>query len=106
MPDLTAKGILAAVHEGLEESALLAALGYDPSQGRPGRALLNNALERRGYGRPIDEQGLDCPRAYQPYPDEWIQTIAGVVTGHPDTPIGEVIAALKHDRSRQPDPHR
>ena len=52
MPDLTPRRILdAARHEGLMESALLAALGYDPSQGRPGRAMLNNALERRGYGR-------------------------------------------------------
>ena len=42
MPDLTPRMILDAIHEGLEESALLVAQGYDPSQGRP-----------------------------RPYPDEW-----------------------------------
>jgi hypothetical protein len=99
MPDLTPRRILDAIHEGLEESALLTALGYDASQGRPGRELLNNALERRGYGRPISGEGLDRLKAYQPYPDEWIRTIAHAVTGRPDAPIGEVIAALRRDPS-------
>jgi hypothetical protein len=96
MPDLTPRKILDAIHEGLEESALLVALGYNSSQGRPGRTLLNNALERRGYGRPITEQGLDRMKPYRPYPDEWIQTIACAVTGRPNAPIRDVIKALKH----------
>jgi hypothetical protein len=104
MPDLTPRRILDAVHEGLMESALLAALGYDPSQGRPGRALLNNALERRGYGRPISEQGWDRLTAYQSYPDEWIRAIASAVTSRPNAPIGEVIAALKHGPSGRANP--
>jgi hypothetical protein len=101
MSDLTPRRILDAIHEGLEESALLTALGYDPSQGRPSRALLNNALERRGYGRPITEQPRNHMRAYQPYPDEWIGAIAGAITGRPDAPIGEVIATLRHGPSRR-----
>jgi hypothetical protein len=101
MPELTPRRILDAIHEGLMESALLAALGYDPSQGRPGRALLNNALERRGYGRPIGEQGWDRKTANQPYPDEWIRTIAGAVLGRPEASISEVIAALKNDAPRR-----
>ena len=99
MPDLTPRKILDAIHEGLMESALLAALGYDPSQGRPGRSLLNNALERQGYGRPISEHGWDRLAAYQPYPDEWIRVIAGAVTGRPNASISEVITALKHGPS-------
>ena len=95
MTELTPRRILDAIHEGLEESALLAALGYDASQGRPGRHLLNNALERRGYGRPIDEQGLDMLQPYQPYPDRWIQVITQAVSGRSNTPLREVIAILK-----------
>lgn len=96
MADLTPTQILDAIDEGVRESALLAALGYDPSQGRLGRMLLNNALERRGYGRPISEQGPDPMRAYPPNPGNWVQTIADAVTGRPDAPIGEIIAVLKH----------
>ena len=105
MPDLTPRQILDAIHEGLEESALLAALDYDPSQGRPNRALLNNALELRGYGRPLTEQGPDRMRAYQPYPDEWIRAITSAVTGRPDAAISEVIRALKHGPSRHANPN-
>jgi hypothetical protein len=101
MSDLTPRKTLDAIHEGVMESALLAALGYDPSQGRPGRALLNNALQLRGYGRPISEQDWDRLTAYHPYPDEWVRTIANAVTGRPDAPIGEVIAVLRHGSSRQ-----
>jgi hypothetical protein len=95
MTDMTPRRILDAIHEGLEESALLAALGYDATQGRPGRHLLNNALERQGYGRPIDEQAIDQLSGYSPYPDEWIQAIAGAVTGRPNAALREVVAALK-----------
>ena len=105
MPDLTPRRILDAIHEGLEESALLVALGYNASQGRPGRTLLNNALERRGYGRPISERDWDRLAAYQPYPNGWIRSIALVVTGRPDTPIGEVIAVLRHGPSRGANPN-
>jgi hypothetical protein len=101
MPDLTPRQILGAIHEGLEESALLVALDYDPSQGRPNRSLLNNVLELRGYGRPITEQGLENTRAY----DEWIRAIARAVTGRPNTPIGEVIAALKHGAASRINPN-
>jgi hypothetical protein len=95
MIDMTPRMILDAIHEGLEESALLAALGYDPSQGRLGRHLLNNALERRGYGRPISELAIDRFGPYRPYPDEWLHAIAKAVTGNPDTPLRDVIAALR-----------
>jgi hypothetical protein len=99
MRDLTPRQILDAIDEGLRESALLVALGYDASQGRPGRALMNNALELRGYGRPIEEAEPGEMQAYQPYPDDWVRTVAGAVTGRPDAPIGEVIAVLKHGPS-------
>jgi hypothetical protein len=95
MPDMTPRKILDAIHDGLEESALLAALGYDATQGRPGRHLLNNALERRGYGRPIQEQRLDGLQPYQPYPDEWILAITEAVAGHRNATLREVIAMLK-----------
>ncbi len=91
-------------HEGLEESALLVALGYDPSQGRPGRDLLNNVLELRGHGRPINEQPPDLLRASRSFPDEWIRAISGAITGRPNAPIGEVIAALRHGPSRRVSP--
>jgi hypothetical protein len=102
MTGLTPRRILDAVHEGLEESALLTALGYDTTQGRPGRNLLNNALERRGYGRPIDEQTLDRFQVYRPFPDEWMQAIAGAVTGRPNASPHEVIVTLKKQKIRHP----
>src|SRR5437016_54410 len=95
MTEMTPREILDAIHEGLEESALLTALGYDPTQGRPGRHLLNNELERQGYGRPIDEQEFDRLRPHRPFPDDWIQAIAAAVTGRLDAPLREVIAILK-----------
>ncbi len=95
MTEMTPRNILDAVHEGLEESALLAALGYDAAQGRPGRLLLNNALEHLGYGRPIDERKSDQLRLYQPYPDEWIRAISRAVCGNPNAPLREVIGKLK-----------
>ena len=102
MTGLTPRGILDAIHEGLEESAVLSALGYDPTQGRPGRNLLNNALERRGYGRPIGEQTSEGFQSYRPYPDEWIQAITEAVTGRPNASLHEVIAILKKQTSRVP----
>jgi hypothetical protein len=104
MPDLTSRRILDAIHEGLMESALLTAIGYDPTQGRPGRALLNNALERLGYGRPIGEYDWDRLTAHQPYPDEWVRAIASAVTGRRDASINEVIATLRHGPSRRVSP--
>lgn len=98
MTDMTPRDILDAVHQGLEESALLTALGYDATQGRPGRQLLNNALERRGFGRPIHERGFDPLKPYQPYPDEWMEAIAGAVTGRRNAPLREVISTLKQGR--------
>jgi hypothetical protein len=83
MPDLTPRGILDAIHEGVMESALLAA---------------------RGYGRPISEQSWDRLTASQPYPDEWIRIIARAVTGRPNASIGEVIAAPKHGPSNPANP--
>jgi hypothetical protein len=96
MNEMTPREILDAIGEGLEETALLlTVLGYDAMQGRPGRHLLNNALERRGFGRPIDEQQIDKLQAYRPYPDEWVRAIAQAVTGRPDAPLDEVITTLK-----------
>jgi hypothetical protein len=104
MPGLTPRRMLDAIDEGLKESALLVALGYDSSQGRPGRTLLNNALERPGYGRPISEQPPDSLKRHQPYPDGWIRDIANAVTGRPNAPIREIIVALKRDSSRAANP--
>jgi|ERR1700735_5666369 hypothetical protein len=101
MSDLTPRQILDAIHEGLEESALLAALGYDASQGRPGSELLNNALERRGYGRPINELTIDQLKAHHPYPDEWVKAIAGAITGRPNAQLREVISALGRKTSNR-----
>lgn len=95
MTEMTPRTILDAIHVGLEESALLSALGYDATQGRPGRHLLNNALERRGCGRPIREQGPDPLQPHRPYPDEWIQAIVTAVSGRPTVPLPEVIAILR-----------
>jgi hypothetical protein len=92
---LTPREMGHAADRALLESALLAALGYDPSHGRLGRQLLNNYLQRLGYGRPIDERSPDPLRPYVTYPDEWVRAVAEAVTGRPDALIGEVIAALK-----------
>jgi hypothetical protein len=96
MTEESPRKILDSIHEGLEESALLTALGYDATQGRPGRYLLNNLLERKGYKRaiPAQEPGRLQPRPYRPYPDGWIKAIAKAVTGRADAPLREVIAAL------------
>jgi hypothetical protein len=101
MTEMTPREILDAIHEGLQEAAVLTALDYEASQGRPTRHLLNNALELRGYGRPLTDQGLDRLQPHQSYPDKWIRVIAEVVTGRPDAPLREVIAILKQ-RSAQP----
>jgi hypothetical protein len=93
--DLTPRQILAAIDEGLHEAALLTALGYEVTQGRPGRHLLNNALERRGYGRPLSEPEPDRLRPYQSYPDDWVQTVAKAVSGRADASLHEVIETLK-----------
>jgi hypothetical protein len=86
----------------VREGALLAAVGYDPSQGRLSRRLLNNALANLGYGRPIDERQPDPLPTRHRSPDEWIQAIAEAVTGRPDAPIAEVVAALKQRRQQLP----
>ncbi len=91
---MTPRNILDAIHEGLEETALFAALGYDATQGRPSCRLLNNALERRGYGRPIDEQAAA--------PDEWIRAIAKTISGRPDAPLHEVILMLTQKAANPP----
>jgi hypothetical protein len=101
---MTPRQILDAIDEGLEETALLIALGYDAAQGRPGRHLLNNALEKYGYGRPIGETGPDELRPYRPYPDQWIRDIVTAVSGRPDTPLREVIALLR-DKAAIPLPN-
>jgi hypothetical protein len=90
----TARKTLDVIQEGVEEAALLAALGYEASSGRPGRILLNNALERCGYGRPISEQTADLA-PYRPYPDTWKQEIAKAVTGRPDAPLHEIADTLR-----------
>lgn len=92
MTEMTAREILDAIREGLEETALLIALGYDATQGRPGRHLLNNALERRGFGRPIDEQQID---RLEPYPDEWVKDVAEAVIGRRDATVNEVVSRVK-----------
>jgi hypothetical protein len=98
MSNLTSRQILDAIHEGLELSALLATLGYEASRGRPGRALLNDALQLGGYGRPLTDLGPDRTGPRQSFPDEWVRDIARAVTGRPDPPVGEVIATLKRHR--------
>jgi hypothetical protein len=98
MADMTPRMILDAVREGLEETSLLVALGYDATQGRPNGHLLNNVLELRGYGRPIDEQRRDRAPPYEAYPDEWIQAIARAVSGDANAPLREVVALLKQQQ--------
>jgi hypothetical protein len=95
MAELTPHNILDAINVGMDTSALLAALGYDAVQGRPGRHLLNNALEKRGYGRPIDEREPDRLRPHQPYPVTWLRAVAKAVTGREDTPLGEVALEVR-----------
>jgi hypothetical protein len=100
MTEMTPREILDAIHKGLQEAAVLTALGYEASQGRPTRHLLNNALELQGYGRPLTDQGLDRLQPYQSFPDEWIGVIAQAVTGRPNAPLREVIAILKQRSAR------
>jgi hypothetical protein len=38
---------------------------------------------------------IDRLQAYRAYPDEWIQAIAGAITGRPNAPLHEVISTLK-----------
>ncbi len=95
MKSMTPRTILDSVYEGLQEGALLTALGYDPTQGRPGRHLLNNLLQLRGFERLIDEQTSDQWKPYQSYPKEWIRDIVKGVTGCADAPLDEAIAKLK-----------
>jgi hypothetical protein len=102
MTDMTPRKMLDAIHEGLEESALLTALGYDPTQGRPGRHLLNDVLEKCGFKRPIDEQPPERWMPYQPYPKEWIRDIVRGVTGRVDAPLVEAITKLKHALPEKP----
>jgi hypothetical protein len=96
MADMTPKGRLDAIRDGLEESALLVALGYEAAQGRPNIHRLNDALELWGYGRPIPDWGPERP-PYRTLPDGWLAAVAEAVTGRPDAPVREVIAALKRD---------
>jgi hypothetical protein len=103
MNEMTPREILDAIGEGLEETTLLlTVLGDDAMQGKPGRHRLNNALERRGFGRPIDEQQIDKLQVCRPYPDEWLRAIAQAVTGRADAPLGEVIATLKRQPVERP----
>jgi hypothetical protein len=102
MTGKASRKIFDVIQEGLEETALLTALGYQASQGRPGRYLLNNELERLGYGRPIDEQEPDKLQPYLLYPDEWIRAIARAVSGRSDAPLPEVIAILKQKTADRP----
>jgi hypothetical protein len=95
MASMTPREILDAIHEGLEETALLVSLGYDALQGRPGRKLLNDSLEQQGYGRPIGEYTIDPLQPYRPYPDDWIKAIATAVSGNPTTPLRDVAARLR-----------
>ena len=95
MTSMTPRKILDSVHQGLQEGALLTALGYDPTLGRPGRHLLNNLLQLRGFERLIDERTPDQWKPYQPYPKEWIRGIVKGVTGRADAPLNEAIAKLR-----------
>jgi hypothetical protein len=93
MPNLTPRMIRDAIHEGLAESVLLAALGYDPSLGHPRARLLNDALELLGHGRPVDDRALDPSTLANS--GEWLRAIASAVIGRRDAAPGEVNAALK-----------
>lgn len=97
MSELTPKRILTAFDDALERSSrwprLLRALGFDMEQGRPGPPLLNNALERRGFGRIIDEtEKLEA--MFSTYPDRWWFAIAQEVTGNRDASVNTVMDAL------------
>jgi hypothetical protein len=95
LSDLAPRRVLDAIHSGLQEAALLVALGYDSRQGPPSARLLNDALERRGFGRPVgdfDKAGAGSCRSGL---EAWVPVIAEAVTGRSGAPVGEVILALR-----------
>jgi len=99
MTELTSRQILSAIDAGLEEAArwpqLLKALDFDNFAGRPGPLLINNALQKRGFRRVLDE--ADSMRlAIEPrYPDAWWYAIASEVGGRPDASVSDVVGELK-----------
>jgi hypothetical protein len=97
MSELTGRQILDAFDGALELSSrwprLLKTLGFDMAMGRPGPLLLNNALENRGFGRPIDESD-SLKKMLRQYPDAWWFAIARETTGREDATVQQVVDAL------------
>ncbi|HEX2592186.1 MAG TPA: hypothetical protein VHL34_11860 [Rhizomicrobium sp.] len=100
MSDKTARELLDAIGEGLEAASrwpqLLSALGFEPEQGRPGPLLLNNALQRLGYRRALDEGDSMILLAERSFPDAWWKRIAAEVTGNSHAKVEDVVARLRH----------
>src|ERR1700733_6926558 len=99
MTELTSRQILSAVAEGLEEAArwpqLLTALGFDIDAGRPGPILINNALQKRGFRRVLDETDSIRLVIEPRYSDDWWYVIAKEVSGRRDARVGDVVAELR-----------
>lgn len=97
MNGMTPKQILKAVDGALETASrwprLLAALDLDNDPGQPTCALLNDALEHRGFHRILDER--DRLSASNEYPDVWWAAIAKEVAGRGDATVEEVVTRLR-----------
>ena len=97
--NMTPSAILAAVDDALEETGrwtqLLRALEFDPNAGRPGSVLLNNALEKRGFGRPLSETDGFWLLRNPGFPEEWWRRISTATVGKDHSSTAEVVAVLR-----------
>jgi hypothetical protein len=99
MTELSSRQILSAIDDGLEEAGrwpqLLRALGFDIDAGRPGPVLINNAMQKRGFRRVLDEKESIRLAIESRYPDEWWFAIAGETARRPDAKVADVVGELK-----------
>jgi len=99
MTRLTSKEVFKALDEGLEAASrwprLLPELGFAPEQGRPGALLLNNAFQRLGFGRVLDEDDSLRLLLDEPLPDVWWQRIALAITGNASSTVDQVVTRLR-----------
>lgn len=98
MSNFSPRQILDAFHSALENSSrwprLLKSLGFDIEISRPGPRLLNDALEKRGFRRVINEDD-SLRKMFRQYPDDWWFAIATETTGRADASVSDVVAALR-----------
>ncbi len=90
--------MLRAFDAALEVSSrwpqLLLALGFDSGPGLPGAALLNDALEAKGFRRVLDERERFLRNGFE-YPDAWWPPIAKEITGRENATVDVVVAGLR-----------